>query len=149
MLGSYTSSVHHYEVCVCACVSVTTFLSIYAVCVCVCVFGGMSHYVSVPAVASSDFFKEESNESMSLFWICCYEIKVLTDTSWQQLRTNKSSSCWIFFCRTNGAVFFLNLKQRHCDIAQAVHTEWGLYYCCESWFRSSSSLKIQSRMNKL
>lgn len=58
--------------CVCACVSVTTCLSIHAPCV--CVLGGMSHRVSVPAAVSSNFFKGESNESMSLCLICCNKI---------------------------------------------------------------------------
>lgn len=51
----------------------------YGVQVCVCVLDKMSHGVSVSAVASSNFFKRDSNESMRLLWICSNEIEVLID----------------------------------------------------------------------
>ncbi len=80
---------HHHEVCVAACVSETACLSsvctCVCVCVCVCVLDGMSHSVSVSAVASSNFFKGESNESIRLFWICGNETLVPTDSP---------DSCW-------------------------------------------------------
>lgn len=52
---------------------------VWRVSVRVCVLDEMSHGVSVSAVASSNFFKRESNESVRLLWICSNETEALID----------------------------------------------------------------------